>query len=72
MLHPIKTVVHEYGWVHMSLGLFGNVAFFVGSLLLLPTLEAWKTIGVWLFVIGSGFMLIGSLGRFLVDTLGPR
>ena len=36
----------------MSLGLFGNVAFFVGSLLFLPTLEAWKTVGVWLFVIG--------------------
>lgn len=71
MTNPIKLLVHEYGWVHMSLGLFGNAAFFVGSIFFLPAFHSLKTLGVWLFVIGSGFMLIGALGRFLVDMIEP-
>ena len=48
MSNPIKTLVHEYGWIHLSLGLFGNLSFFVGSVLFLPAFDQWKTIGVWL------------------------
>ncbi|MGV0821104.1 YrhK family protein [Martelella sp. AMO21009] len=33
----------------------------------MPALEQHKTLGVWLFIIGSFFMLIGALGRLLVD-----
>jgi len=43
------------------------VAFFVGSILFLPPLERFKTFAVWLFIIGSFFMLVGSIGRLLVD-----
>ena len=68
MSHPIKTLVQDYGWIHLSLGLFGNAAFFVGSILFLPSLEPWKTLGVWLFIVGAFFMLVGSLGRLLVDV----
>ncbi len=68
MSNPIKTLVQDYGWIHLSLGLFGNLAFFVGSILFLPSLEPWKTLGVWLFIVGAFFMLIGSLGRLLVDV----
>lgn len=71
MAGPIKLLVHEYGWVHMALGLLGNVAFFVGSILFLPAFEPLKTVGVWLFIIGAGFMLIGAVGRLLVDII-PR
>ncbi|SDK11588.1 YrhK family protein [Microbulbifer yueqingensis] len=65
----IKTIVEDYGWVHLSLGLLGNVGFFVGSILFLPQLEPYKVIGVWLFIVGSFLMLIGSLGRALVELL---
>lgn len=67
MSRALKKFVHEYGWVHMSLGLTGNVTFFVGSLLFLPQLEQYKTVGVWFFVTGPFLMLIGALGRLLVD-----
>lgn len=50
-----------------SLGLLGNLGFFVGSILFLPSLEQWKTIGVWLFIVGSFFMLVGALGQLLVS-----
>lgn len=35
-------------------------------MLFLPRFEAYETIGVWLFIGGSFFMLIGSVGQFLV------
>ncbi len=66
MANPIKTLVRDYGWVHLSLGLVGNVAFFGGSILFLPAFEPWKTVGVWLFVFGSALMMVGALGQLLV------
>lgn len=72
MPNPIKILVKDYGWIHLGLGLLGNVAFFAGSILFLPGFEALQTIGVWLFVIGSGLMLVGSLGRLLLDILDPE
>ncbi|MCP1169202.1 YrhK family protein [Limimaricola litoreus] len=75
MIHPIRTLVQDYEWIHLSLGLFGNVAFLVGSVLFLPMFEGqspswtemdWKTLGVWLFIIGTFFMFIGALGNLLV------
>lgn len=63
----IRTIVQDYGWIHLSLGLFGNICFFVGSILFLPALEEWKTLGVWLFIIGAFFMLVGALGSLLVN-----
>lgn len=62
----LRILVLDFGWIHLSLGLLGNIAFFVGSVLFLPRYEAWQTTGVWLFIWGSGFMLIGALGQLLV------
>lgn len=70
MLALIKVIVNDYGWIHLSLGLFGNFAFFVGSILFLPHFEIYKTLGVWLFIFGAFFMLLGSVGRLLVDISG--
>ncbi len=67
MSNVLKTLVKEYGWLHLSLGLFGNVSFFLGSILFLPSFEPYKKIGVWLFIIGAFFMMIGAIGRLLVD-----
>jgi len=60
----ISDVVHAFPWFHRVLGLIGNAAFFVGSILFF--FEELKSTGIWLFVIGSFFMLVGSAGEFLV------
>ena len=79
MTSPLKTMVQEYGWIHTGLGLLGNVAFFVGSVVFLPTFgkwEAvgveWQTVGVWLFIFGAFFMLVGAAGNLLVKVYEAR
>ncbi|GAA5055415.1 hypothetical protein GCM10023208_19270 [Erythrobacter westpacificensis] len=62
----IHTIVADFGWIHRALGLIGNFAFLAGSVLFLPQFEQWKTIGVWLFIVGAALMLVGALGEFLV------
>lgn len=66
MRNPVKTLVQDFGWIHLTLGLVGNAAFLVGSVAFLPAFEAYKTAGVWLFIVGAFLMLIGSLGELLV------
>lgn len=66
--HIFKIVVRDFGSIHLSLGLLGNISFFIGSVLFLPRFELYKTIGVWLFIVGAFFMMIGSIGRLLVDV----
>ncbi len=77
----IRTFVEDYGWIHLSISLLGNLIFLLGSILFLPAWEGIttqiagyqmgiKTLGVWLFIIGAALMLIGSIGRLLVDLYG--
>jgi hypothetical protein len=63
----LRTIVQEYGWIHRGIGLFGNFAFVVGSVLFLPEFEPWKVTGVWLFIVGAAFMFVGALGQFVVN-----
>lgn len=63
----LKILVQDYGWIHLLIGVCGNGLFFVGSILFLPQFEPYKTLGVWLFIIGSCFMLVGAIGQFLVS-----
>lgn len=67
MHEVLKVIVNKYGWIHLSLGLLGNVAFLIGSFLFLPAMGPHKVAGVWFFITGSFLMLIGSTGRLLVD-----
>ncbi|TDC68080.1 hypothetical protein E1200_12775 [Actinomadura sp. GC306] len=54
----------EFPWIHLGIGIFGNLTFVVGSVLFLyADLER---AGVWLFITGSSGMLVGSLGELLV------
>ena len=57
-------------WFHTLLGILGNVAFVVGSIFFL--FESLKTAGVWLFIIGSTGMLVGSLGQIVVRRTRRR
>jgi hypothetical protein len=72
MYAAIRTLVQEFGWIHTGLGLFGNFTFVVGSVFFLPTFEAWKTFGVWLFIVGAVFMFVGALGNMLVKVYEAR
>jgi len=68
----LKTIIHDYPQIHLGLGLVGNLLFFVGSILFFPRFEAWQTAGVWMFVIGSAGMLIGSIGKAFTDIETAR
>ncbi|MGH3662945.1 MAG: YrhK family protein [Micromonosporaceae bacterium] len=58
-----RAFLADYPWVHLGIGIFGNVTFVVGSFLFLR--ESLQQAGVWLFIFGSGGMLLGSVGDLL-------
>lgn len=60
----IGTVLREFPWVHLGLGLFGNTLFVVGSVLFFWA--SVKTLAIWMFIFGSLGMLLGSIGELLV------
>lgn len=60
----LRAFLRDYEWIHIGVGLFGNFLFFVGSVFFLWA--SWQTAGVWLFIVGSFAMLLGSLGEALV------
>ena len=63
-MHALSLILKRFEWVHTGLGIFGNTLFFVGSVFFLY--EPLKTEGTWLFIVGSGLMLVGSLGSGIV------
>ena len=65
-----NAIYEEYEWVHITLGLIGNLTFFAGSILFLW--EHLKTAGTWLFIIGAFLMLIGSLGNAIVRYVASK
>jgi len=68
MKGPLRTLVKDYSWVHLSLGICGNIAFFIGSIFFLPSFsEVVKTAGIWLFIIGSFLMMIGAIGNLFAN-----
>ena len=50
--------------IHLSIGLFGNTTFVVGSVLFL--FDSLQRPATWLFIFGSLGMLLGSIGEVLV------
>ncbi|MUV57339.1 YrhK family protein [Halogeometricum sp. CBA1124] len=60
----LRAFFEEYEWIHTTLGILGNVLFFVGSIMFLY--EALKRLGVWLFIVGSFLMLVGAVGDAVV------
>lgn len=60
----VSRLLHDFEWVHLGIGILGNLAFFIGSILFLW--RSLQTAGTWLFIVGAGGMLIGSLGSAAV------
>ncbi len=63
---PIRAWIRHRAEIHTGLGLVGNVAFVIGSVFFL--FGSLKIAGVWLFIAGSTGMLIGSIGRAVVES----
>lgn len=63
-MHALSLLLKRFEWVHTGLGILGNTLFFIGSVFFLY--EALKTAGIWLFIVGAGLMLVGSLGSGIV------
>lgn len=63
-MHPIRTLFRQFEWIHVGLGLIGNASFAIGSVFFLS--EETRQVGVWLFIVGSFGMLIGSIGSAIV------
>jgi hypothetical protein len=61
----IRTLVQDYEHVHTAIGITGNLLFVVGSVLFYKAFEQFYALAVTLFVVGSAFMLIGSIGSGL-------
>ena len=59
----LAALIRDYEWVHLSLGLFGNVCFFAGSVLFFLSKQ---DLASWFFVFGAAGMLIGSIGSAMV------
>ncbi|MBR0553382.1 YrhK family protein [Stakelama marina] len=68
----MKTLIRDYPYIHLAIGLLGNLCFLVGSVLFFKQFEAWHTTAVWLFVAGSAGMLLGALGKAATDIINAR
>lgn len=60
----IGTFLRDFPWIHLLIGLTGNLLFFVGSIMFFS--DSLETGAIWLFVLGSLGMLMGSLGEIFV------
>ena len=63
-LKPFREFVCHFEWIHIGLGIVGNVAFLTGSIFFLQ--ESLKTAGIGFFMLGSLGMLMGNVGSAIV------
>ncbi len=61
----IRTLVQNYEHVHTAIGIIGNLLFVGGSVLFYKSFEQYYALAVSLFVVGSVFMSLGSIGAAL-------
>ncbi|MFR9795691.1 YrhK family protein [Streptomyces sp. MS06] len=59
-----RYLIQDFPFIHLVIGGVGNTTFLVGSVFFLfPSLER---VALWLFVIGSFGMLVGTIGEAFV------
>lgn len=63
----IRTLVDDYRYIHLGIGLFGNAMFVAGSVLFLERFSQWHHLAVWLFILGSAGMFVGAMGKAAKD-----
>jgi hypothetical protein len=62
-MRALYALVRHYEWVHLGIGILGNLAFLAGSFLFMAKVEP---LSLYLFVAGSAGMLVGNLGAAVV------
>lgn len=67
--HPLLALVHRFRAIHIGIGVLGNSLFVAGSLMFL---SGSRTTAIWLFIMGSTGMLIGSLGSAAIEYRNHR
>ncbi|QDU87997.1 hypothetical protein Pla175_13660 [Pirellulimonas nuda] len=65
MIGACRRAIDRYRWFFVAEGVLGNLLFFVGSLLFLR--PATQQVGVWMFIAGSGLMLVSSAAAALAQ-----
>ncbi len=60
----LPALLNDFPWVHLGIGLVGNAAFVVGSAMFF--FKSTETAAIWVFVLASTGMLIGSVGELMV------
>jgi hypothetical protein len=70
----MKIFVKDYPYIHLGLGLAGNMLFVAGSILFLQRFSSWHHVAVLIFIVGSFGMLLGSVGKAVtdLDAAAPR
>lgn len=58
------TFLREFPWIHLSVGVLGNLLFVVGSFFFLS--ENLMKAGTWMFIVGSLGMFVGVCGEVVV------
>lgn len=64
--------VRNYPYIHLGLGLVGNMLFFVGSILFLDRFSAWHHAAILMFIVGSSGMLLGAIGKAVTELEAAR
>ena len=60
----VRMLVYEFPLIHLTVSMLGNTTFAIGSVLFF--FHSLQRAGLWLFIIGSFGMLLGSLGEAFV------
>jgi hypothetical protein len=63
-LRFIARHAHDLPWVHLVIGLVGNLFFVLGSIMFLY--PSTTRLGTWFFIVASWGLLIGVLGEIAV------
>lgn len=64
----LRELAREYDWVHTWVGITGNTAFVVGSVLFLANVSP---ASLYFFLAGSSLMWVGSVGSALAKESQP-
>ncbi len=68
----LRTLVTDYQYIHLALGILGNALFVIGSILFFDQFQSLHRLAVWLFTLGSAGMLLGALGKAAKDLYEAR
>ena len=64
LYNTVSACIHKYAWIHLSIGIVGNIIFATGTILFMKQSD----LAGWFFLVGSLGMLLNSLGALLAKT----